>query len=391
VDTVITAKQVLKRPDSPVPGGALLISGGEIAAVGGRDEILGRAAPDAVRYDFPGSTVLPGLFNCHAHLCLDAGPEPLGALESTDDELLAGAVERAGLLLASGVTTVRDLGDRARVALGARRVLRERGVAAPRILAAGAPLTVEGGHCHFFGGEVTTDDEIRALIDENAAAGADVVKVMASGGQITPGGAEAWDSQFDARQLAVITEHAARHGLPVAAHAHGADAIEASVGAGVDTVEHCTFMTGPGQTDPRRPVAERMAERGIAACSTSSRNWRRMVERMGDEVAQRVYGRLPWLEELGVRLIAGTDAGLPGSVFDDPVGALELYAWLGFPLRRILEIATVDSAAALGLGASTGRLEPGYRADVLVVGGDPLVALSALREVELVLAGGVAA
>ncbi|MEC3979434.1 amidohydrolase family protein, partial [Amycolatopsis sp. H20-H5] len=158
-----------------------------------------------------------------------------------------------------------------------------------------------------------------------------------------------------------------------------------------DTIEHCTWLTGPGQLDLRDNVAIRMAAMDIAACSTSSRNWRAMVERMGDELANRVYGRLPWLEEHGVPLLAGTDAGLPGSVFDDAVGALELYEWLGFPRRRILEIATEDSARGVGLGAVTGRLEAGFSADVLVVGGDPLADLGALRDVRLVMIHGRAA
>jgi imidazolonepropionase-like amidohydrolase len=385
MDLVISAGQILPVPGSPLREGAVLVRADKIVAVGKREDVLRQAAPDAARRDFPGSTLMAGLFNCHVHLAFDAGQDPLAGLENSG---LKAAADRADALLRTGVTTVRDLGDRGHLAISVRRALAQKGVAAPRILAAATPLTVPGGHCHFFGGETASDTEIRALIDANAEAGADVVKVMASGGQITPGGADMWESQFDARQLGVIVEHARRHGLPVAAHAHGADAIEACTEAGVATIEHCTWMTGPQQSDMREDVAKSMAVHGIAACSTSSRNWRRMVERMGDDVAQRVYGRLPWLEELGVPLIAGTDAGLPGSVFDDPVGALELYEWLGFPRTRILEIATADSARALGLGDVTGRLAPGHDADLVVVGGDPLATLGALSAVEFVMARG---
>ncbi|HEV7977383.1 amidohydrolase family protein [Amycolatopsis sp.] len=389
MDTVITAAQVLPEPGSPLPDGAVLVRDDKIVAVGAREDVVRQAAPGFAQRDFPASTVMAGLFNSHVHLAFDAGKDLLGPLESsTPDELQAAARERTAKLLSTGVTTIRDLGDRDHLAISVREALDKEGVAAPRILSAAAPLTVPGGHCHFFGGAAADDDEIRALIDANAEAGADVIKVMASGGQITPGGADMWESQFDARQLGVIVEHARRHGLPVAAHAHGADAIESGVDAGVSTIEHCTWMAGPQQSDMREPVAKRMADQGIAACSTSSRNWRMMVERMGDEVAQRIYGRLTWLEGLGVPLIAGTDAGLPGSVFDDPVGALELYEWLGFSRTRILEIATADSARALGLGQVTGRLAPGYSADLLVVAGDPLKNLNALADVELVLAAG---
>ncbi|WP_407655600.1 amidohydrolase family protein [Amycolatopsis rhabdoformis] len=381
MDTLITAARVLPRPSTPIDDGAVLVRDGEIVAAGRRDDVAAAAVDPVVR-DFPGATVLAGLVNSHVHLSFDATREMLpNFLASDDATIAAGARERLAQLLRSGVTTVRDL--------GARTVLKPAG--GPRVLAAGPPLTVPDGHCHFFGGAVSSDAEIRAQIDANAADGADVIKVMAGGGQITPGGAEMWESQFDARQLGIVVAQAARRGLRVAAHAHGADAIADCVEAGVSTIEHCTFMTGPQQTDLRRDVARRMAAGGTSACSTSSRNWRMMAERMGEDLARRVYGRLPWLEEHGVRLLWGTDAGLPGSIFDDPLGALELYEWLGFSRRRILEIATEDSAAGLGLGAVTGRLEPGLAADVLVVDGDPLAELSALGKPLLVLARGVEA
>ncbi|WP_328606394.1 amidohydrolase family protein [Amycolatopsis sp. NBC_00345] len=378
MDTLITADRVLPRPNTPLEHGAVLVRDGEIVAVGRRDDVAPLAI-DPVTRDFPGGTVLAGLFNVHVHLSFDASPEMLPNFLAADEETLAdGARDRLTQLLRSGVTTVRDLGG---------RTVSKPGVG-PRLLASGPPLTVPEGHCHFFGGAVSGDNEIRALVDANAAAGADVIKVMASGGQITEGGADMWESQFDSAALRVVVEQAARHGLPVAAHAHGADAIADCADAGVATIEHCTFMTGPGQTDLRPDVARRMAAANISACSTSSRNWRMMAERMGEEVSRRVYGRLPWLEEHGVRLIAGTDAGLRGSVFDDPVGALELYEWLGFSRRRILEISTEDSAAGLGLGGVTGRLEAGLAADVLVVDGDPLADLDALRHPLLVMAEG---
>ncbi|WIY03555.1 amidohydrolase family protein [Amycolatopsis mongoliensis] len=384
MDTLITAGRVLPRPSAPVEDGAVLVRDGVIVAAGPRADVVAQAAPDASRHDFPTGTALAGLFNVHVHLAFDASREMLANFRA--GSLLEGARSRLSSMLRSGVTTVRDLGDRDHLGAAVRRSFD--GEVAPRLLVSGPPITVPEGHCHFFGGAVSSDAEIRALIDANAAAGADVIKVMASGGQITEGGADMWESQFDARQLSVVVAHAASHGLPVAAHAHGADAISAAVEAGVSTIEHCSFLTGPKSFDRREPVAKRMAADGISACSTSSRNWRTIVEKLGDDVAQAMYGRLPWLEEHGVRLLAGTDAGLPGSVFDDPVGALELYEWLGFPRRRILEIATCDSAAGLGLADVTGRLDAGLSADVLVVEGDPLASLAALRNPLLVLAQG---
>jgi len=385
VDVVITAGRVLPRPSTPVDDGAVLVRDGALAAVGPRADVLAQAAPGAVRHDFPDGTIMAGLFNVHVHLALDASREMLAHFQASED-LLPGARERVGQLLRSGVTTVRDLGDRGHLGAAVRESFD--GEVAPRLLVSGPPITVPGGHCHFFGGETASDVDIRARIDANAAAGADVIKVMASGGQITEGGADMWESQFDVRALRLIVGHAAEHGLPVAAHAHGANAIEASVAAGVSTIEHCSWMTGPREFDRRENVAKQMAAGGISACSTSSRNWRTIVERLGDELGRAVYGRLPWLEEQGVRLIAGSDAGLTGSVFDDPAGSFELYEWLGFPRRRILEIATEDSAAGLGLADVTGRLAPGLSADLLVLPSDPLTSLDALRQPLLVMSQG---
>src|SRR5207248_10835297 len=110
-------------------------------------------------------------------------------------------------------TTVRYLGAAAHLVTAFRSSFPDS--PAPRLLLSGPPITVPGGHCHFFGGATASDVDIRERIDANAAAGADVIKVMASGGQITQGGADMWESQFDVRQLRLIVAHAAEHGLPV--------------------------------------------------------------------------------------------------------------------------------------------------------------------------------
>lgn len=101
-----------------------------------------------------------------------------------------------------------------------------------------------------------------------------------------------------------------------------------------------------------------------------------------------VYARYVWMDELGVSLIPGTDAGVPGAVCDDFTGMLELYQWLGYQPARVLEMATSDAAAALGLAAVTGRIAPGMSADLVVVDGDPARSLAALRAVRHVVARG---
>ncbi|UGY94509.1 metal-dependent hydrolase family protein [Streptomyces gobiensis] len=388
---LITVGQLLHGPvGERTTDGAVLVQEGKIAAVGARAAVAAQAPPSVTRLDFPGATLLPGLIDGHVHLSLDAGPEPVTTLLASDEtSLLEAMAKRAAQLLDSGVTTVRDLGDRAASAVQLRRSIAAGRLPGPRILAAVAPLTPPGGHCWFFGGEVEGEREIRDMVQRNAAAGADVIKVMASGGHITEGGAAMWESQFSTGLLAATVAEARQCGLPVAAHAHSTESIAAATAAGVNTIEHCLWLDGADGVDRRPDVARTMADQGISVCGTlCGHDWRTKLEKEGEAATRSFYSRLSWLDELGVSLITGTDAGIPQAAFDDYVSMLELYAWLGFPAERVIELATVGSARALGLSGATGRLLPGLDADLVVVDGDPRTDLAALRTVRLVMTRG---
>lgn len=386
---LVTAARVLVGPVGEViHDGAVLVEDRTIRAVGPRSVVHRRAPADVVRHDHPHGTALPGLVDAHVHLVLDAGDAPVDTLRSTcDDGVYTGMLGRAQQSLRAGVTTVRDLGDRSHLAIRLRDAVARDETTGPRVLTSGPPLTVPKGHCWFLGGEVDGERQIRARIRDTAHRGADVIKVMASGGSITPESPAMWESQFDAAQLRVIVDEATHHGLPVAAHAHGTAAIRNAISAGVSTVEHCTWM-GP-QHNLQRPddAAAALAQRGMAACVATSHHWREVVANDPERARQR-FGRLPWMDGHGITLIPGTDAGLSGSAFDALPDALGVYEHVGFTPQRILEMATTGSAAALGLGARTGRLTPGHDADLLVVQGDPTADLSALHQPRLVLARG---
>jgi imidazolonepropionase-like amidohydrolase len=387
-NVLLTAATVLRGPSTDrIDDGAVLVRDGLIEAVGPAAELDATTAPEVPRLAWPAGTILPGLVNGHVHLTFVPGVELHASVRDADDaELLRRMAGAARTLLDGGVTTARDLGDRDGLSLRVRDAIAAGDLAGPRILAAGAPLTPPGGHCWFLGGEVEGHDAIRARVAAVAASGADLVKVMASGGQSTPGGAAMWETQFSAGDLRVVVEEAARHGLPVAAHAHGTDSIVAAVEAGVSTVEHCTWMSGPGVSDQRADVAADMAAKGIAACPGSSGDWRRLAAIVGEQRARELHGRLHWLAEHGVRVIPGTDAGL--NPFDELPVTLGNYRDLGFTEAQILDMATCGAAAALGIAGVTGRLEPGLAADVLVVDGDPLADIGALTRIELVVARG---
>ncbi|MEU6482641.1 amidohydrolase family protein [Streptomyces sp. NPDC046887] len=385
---LITADRVITGPaHRAIPQGAVLLDADRIAAVGPAAELDASVPAEVPRLRCPGATVLPGLIDCHVHLAFDAGPDPVRAVtEAAAPDLAAAMAERATRLLAAGITTVRDLGDRDALTIPLRDSLASGTVAGPRILAATAPLTSHGGHCHFLGGEVVSDDDIRGRIARNAAAGADLIKVMASGGALTPGGPRMWEPQFSPHQLRLIVRESARHGLPVAAHVHGTETIAQCVDAGVRTLEHCSWRTAEGVVhDPettRRIVAE-----DVAVCRCVSGDWQLFLKQMGPERAQAMIDVIGEMRQAGVRFIAGTDAGVPGAHFGDYVGMLEFFASLGFSHPEILDMATTTPAHALGL-TDTGSLTPGLRADLLIVDGNPLTTLDALRHPRHVFTAG---
>lgn len=386
---IITAGTVLPGPEHQrIQDGAVLLDGDTIAEVGPRHELEHHpGAQHALRDDYPDATITPGLVNAHIHLALDTSMDPVHAVTTLDDEdLLLGMAGRAQQLLDAGVTTARDLGDRDGLALRVRDAIARGDLLGPRIVSAGAPITTPEGHCWFLGGVVDSPAAIRKRVEAAAAAGVDLIKVMASGGSLTPNSPPMWQSQFDENDLRVLVDAAAAAGLPVAAHAHGTAAIRSAVEVGVRSIEHCTWL-GQDGPDRRDDIARRMADQGIYACAASSRNWRTILEADPGK-AEQIYSRLTWLDSLGVPLITGTDAGLPRSGFGDFVGALQLYTYLGFHPARVLEMATTTSAEALGLGESVGQLAPGYNADLLVVTGDPTHDLDTLRNRQLLLVRG---
>ena len=385
---LITAGRILTGSGTYLEDGAVLVEGDTITAVGPRAQLADRVGAGGTHLAFPDSTVVPGLIDAHVHLVFDGGGDPVATLhESIDDRLLQDMRRRAEQLLSSGVTTVRDLGDRNGLAFRLDEEINRGSTPGPRIVSAGTPATPPGGHCHFLGGEVSGVAEVRGLVRRNLAAGAGVIKAMVTGGGLTKDGPKSWQSQFTPEELQALVDEAHQAGVPVAAHAHGTDGITAAVEAGVDTIEHCTWMTVDG-FDLRQEVLKQIIDRDIAVCPAVSPHWEMLPRFFGEERAEAMFDLVRQMAEAGAKLIAGTDAGVQRAGFDGLVPALSFYAHLGLPNSRILDMATADAAGALGLGETTGRIAPRFRADLLVIDGDPLEDLGALKNVQAVVAAG---
>jgi imidazolonepropionase-like amidohydrolase len=379
---VLTAPRVMTG-DRTVTDGALVIGEDVLDWVGPAGALPAEYAA-LPRTDYPGATIMPGLIDSHVHLAFDGGPNPAARMRGeTDEQQLVLMLHSARDLLGVGVTTARDLGARAYLDVVVRDAVAAGLARGPRMVVAARPITVTGGHCWFMGGEADSDDELRRMVRTHHKRGADLIKVMSTGGFMTTGSAP-WYAQFTRAQLALVVEEAGRVDKPVAAHAHGIEGIHRAVEAGVTTLEHCSFVTETNERRFDEPLAARIAERGIFVCPTINVNAPYVAELTGTVVGEHLKA----MHEMGVRLIAGTDAGIDNTPHHQYVGGLEYFVTLGFRPADVLAMATTEAAAALGVDAITGRLAPGFDADVIVVDGDPSTDIAALGKLQRVIARG---
>ena len=220
-------------------------------------DLTGAPPPAAARVlDLGDVTLLPGLVDPHLHLGFDPAGDPVRQMLVDDDSTLLARMHRHGqTALRAGITTVRDLGDRGYLGVALRDRYRSTGELAPEVLAAGPPVTPTGGHCWFLGGQADGVDGVRWAVAQRAARRVDIVKIMATGGMLTPGFGM-HESQYGPAELAAAAEAAHQAGIPITAHAHGPRGIADAVHAGMDGIEHCTFVTATGVEPDWRTVAE---------------------------------------------------------------------------------------------------------------------------------------
>jgi imidazolonepropionase-like amidohydrolase len=385
-----------------IEGGATVLVDGEhiVGVEGGGFEV-----PDGVPLTTYDGTLLPGLVDTHVHLVaastlagtpgsLERAPE--ASPEELDEIVLAGLAAQ----VVAGVTTVRDLGD-----VG-YRTLHHRDLGTPgrpRIVAAGPPITVAEGHCHYLGGVVTDDASIDAAMAERVERGVDVVKVMASGGFLTPG-SDQLGVQFSAEQLRRVVEGAHRAGLRVVAHTHSRVAAQVAVEAGVDGLEHFTNLAA-GVTGVTEELLDLVAAAGVTVGPTLGSDLAAfpppdqvpphvvaLLASVGvldrDEFFAQRGAETGRLRERGIRVVSGLDAGV--GPFKRHGGLWRAVADLvvgGWPVDEA--VATATSVAAEECGVAAGRLAAGLAADLLVVDGDLAADVTALSRPVAVWARGI--
>lgn len=380
----------------PVPNAAVLIEDGRIAQIAAADAIP-LAPDDAVDViEVSGGSIMPGFIEMHSHIHCSAELDAYTHITTESDEVfLMRAVGAVRSALASGVTTMRDLGARNQVAFPIKQAIDDGIIPGPRLIVAGTPITTTGGHCNSFGTEADTTADVVRAVRQQFKLGAGYIKIMATGGGFTPG-TNVRAPQYSAETLKAAVQDAERLGLRVAAHCHASAGVRNCVEAGVHNLIHCSWLAEDPQEmyDYDPADADMIAEKGIWVDPTLALN--RLNRLRGKQTGgsamsdpQRRFEILRDMWDRGVKFVTGMDSGMTNARFGDFAYIPQVMVeemWIT-PMEAII-CATQTSAECLGIAHETGTLEAGKSADVVIVEGDPSADITALHNVDTIVAQG---
>lgn len=359
----------------------LLIHGTKIVAIGPSRTIT--TPKDAVRIDGRGLTILPGLIDCHVHLCLGGEADVVGTVESEQPSYtLLKSVSHARATVEAGFTTVRDVGSRDHSIFMLKRAIDSDMVPGPRIVGAGLAICMIGGHARFIGQEVAGTEQVRRVVAEQVAAGAGVIKVIASGGILTPGTSPD-TAQMTMEELAAAVDQAREAGRKVAAHAHGASGMKNAIQAGVHSIEHATLLNDEAGALMKRygvymvPTLSALAT--TAACRPSCGIPESALTK-AKAMTKQHQASFKQAHQSGIRIAMGTDAGTPFNYHGDNAQELERMVAFGMTPMEAILASTASAARLIGIERTVGTLKKGKEADLLVVKGDPLKQIELLRD-----------
>jgi imidazolonepropionase-like amidohydrolase len=381
------AKRVFTKASEPLLSDAIVVVAED------RIESIRQDLPKDIKMiDLGEVTLMPGLIDSHVHLMWSgegADPDTLRRSENLATGMMRMA-RHAKQTIAAGITTCRDTGSPTEMILALREALEFGLIVGPRLICAGTLISMTGGHVHTISREADGPDEVRKAARELIKAGVDFLKVVASGG-IYGHGEEVGSLQFDLDELSVAVREAHKAGKKVAVHAYPTKGIEASIDAGIDSIEHGSFLTPE--------LARRMASNGTYLVPTLS-IFQAMYDRQDDpstldcirrktaQVVEASRQAVKIAKTNGVKIAAGTDAGGPWHPHGAVSKEIELLAKNGLTPAEALHCATLGNAELLGVDKEIGTIELGKVADLIAVKGDPLSDIKAASKVVFVAKGG---
>lgn len=391
--TVIRAGRMLDvRTGRMVQNPEIVIEGDRIVSVGAA------TAANAQAINLPNLTLLPGLIDAHTHLTGDPyhfGYQELGI--SAAREALYGA-KYARITLLAGFTTVRNVGANGYSDVALRDAINDGDIPGPRMLVSGPALGITGGHCdnnllpfEYHASSDGVADGIAAVqhrVREVIKYGADLIKICATGGVLSKGD-DPKASQYSLEEMKAIVADAHRLGRKVAAHAHGGEGIRLASEAGVDSIEHGTYIDEAG-------IAT-LKKNGTYMVPTIYLNdWlMENIDKIGMpefyrkkeiDVAKVSFANMARAMQAGVKIAFGTDA----AVYPHGLNARQfaMYVKMGFTPLQAIQSATLNAADLLGWSDRIGAIEPGKFADIIGVEGDPTQDVTTLERVQWVMKGG---
>jgi imidazolonepropionase-like amidohydrolase len=376
-------------------GQTIVVVGDTIQSMAATAQVQAQAGDVVV--DLGGMTVLPGLIDVHTHLTMNTDFDPYRELISTDAKEAINGVVNARTTLLAGFTSVRNVGANGFIDVDLRDAINSGQVPGPHMLVSGPLIGITGGHCdenllpikYRVVGDGVADGiaEVQHKVRENIKYGADLIKICATGGVLSKGD-DPQASQYTLEEMQAIVADAHRLGRKVAAHAHGAQGILWATEAGVDSIEHGSYINDEAIAEMKKRGTYLVPTLYLEDWMLEKGNLPAFYHQKMIDVSAVAKSNIKHAMQAGVKIALGTDA----AVYPHGLNAHELDVYvnqLGMAPLAALQTATVNAADLMGWTAKTGTLEPGKWADIIAVDSNPLADVRVLQDVKFVMKAGV--
>lgn len=337
--------------------------------------------------DCTGQYILPGLIDCHVHLVWDGSANPQAIIEHEPDEsIILDAYSHAMDTLRLGITTVRDLGAPRGTVMNLRNKINANKLPGPTIICSGPPIVMTGGHVHYLGYESDGDSEVRKNTRRVLKEGADLVKVMATGGIYTEG-EEPGSVQLNLDELSAAKEEALKKNKKVSAHADGIEGIMNCLEVGIDTIEHGIYADRNALEIMKNQGTYLVPTMKVMRQLTSSPDIPDWALEKAQQVIEPHFEMLKQAVDIGVKIATGTDCGGPMTPPHYYFDEMLIMEEAGLSPMDVIKASTSIAADCIDAN-HLGAIENGRKADLIIVGENPLENLEILKEDKLIIKHG---